>query len=168
MANPNPPQPDPVYLGLRHTLFTADPAGLGLAPSERLPQVWAALMEIDLGGAVASVVAVADGTTSLYISNGGGVIGTGAYPAVAGATAAFLDAAQAYLRAGWFAPVAEPPLPGPDRVRFTVLTYAGPHSVDAVTESLPGGGEPLSALFGAGNDVLTQIRLVQEAQDRRG
>jgi hypothetical protein len=49
-----------------------------------------------------------------------------------------------------------------------VLTYAGPRSVEAVTESLPGGGEPLSALFGAGNDVLTQIRLVQEAQNRRG
>jgi hypothetical protein len=87
MANPSPPQPDPVYLGLRRTMFTADPAELGLAPSERLPEVWAALMEIDLGGAVASVVAVADGTTSLYISNGGGVLGTGAYPAVAEAGA---------------------------------------------------------------------------------
>jgi hypothetical protein len=161
-------QPEPAYLGLRHNLFTTDPAELGLAPSERLPDLWAVLMEIDLGGAVATVVAVADGTTSLYLSNGGGVIGTGAHPAVAQATAAFLDAAQAYLRAGWFAPVAEPPLPGPERVRFNVLTYAGPGSVEAVTESLPGGGQPLSALFGAGNEVLTQIRLVQEARDRHG
>jgi hypothetical protein len=69
--------PHEVFLRLRGQLLEVDPAELELSPSPRLPRVWAVLMEMGLDTGTASLVAVADGTTSLYLSTGGGVIGGG-------------------------------------------------------------------------------------------
>jgi hypothetical protein len=62
--------PHEVFLRLRGQLLEVDPAELGLSPSPRLPRIWAMLMEMGLDTGTASLVAVADGTTSLYLSTG--------------------------------------------------------------------------------------------------
>src|SRR6266496_5608660 len=74
--------PHEVFLRLRGQLLEVDPAELGLSPSPRLPRIWAMLMEMGLDTGTASLVAVADGTTSLHLSTGGGVIGGGEHQAV--------------------------------------------------------------------------------------
>jgi hypothetical protein len=149
---------DEIMRELRERLLTTDPGSLALEPSERLPRVWGALMEMGTAGGTASLVAVADGTTSLYLSTGGGIIGGGEHAAVVEASTAFLEAVESRL--DQLAPAAEAVLPEPGAVRFTALTYQGLHSGGAAEDALGAGTHPLSALFVAGHDVLTQLRLI--------
>ena len=65
-----------IYQGLRQQVLTLDPLSLGLDPSAS-NRVWGVLMETGYPEAVASLVVIADGTVSLYFSNGGGIIGVG-------------------------------------------------------------------------------------------
>jgi hypothetical protein len=78
--------------------------------------VWAALMEQADDAGIASFVMIADGTTSMYTSTGGGIIGAGFYQEVARATLAFLDAAEAHLEL--LQPVDVLPLPRTGAVRW--------------------------------------------------
>src|SRR5262249_10888815 len=109
--------------------------------------------------AVATLVAVADGTTSLYFSTGGGVIGAGEHEAVADPSRRWLLAAQEFLPT--LSPTLEPPLPEPGLTRFVAVTPGGLLDAGAPEAELGGGEPPLSPLFYAGHDVITQIRLLQ-------
>ncbi len=53
-----------------------------------------------------------------------------------------------------------PSLPQAETVRFSVMTYSGPRTAAGVPDELAQGGRPLSPLFLAGNDVITQVRMV--------
>ena len=59
--------------------------------------------------AVMTLVALADGTTSLYFSNGGGMIGGGEHPRVAAATRRLVDVAARFLTV--LSPATDFPLP---------------------------------------------------------
>jgi len=148
------------YTGLREQLLATKPAELGLAPSARLPRVWAALMELGMDRGTASLVTVADGTTSLYVSTGGGIIGGGQHQAVTRVAAAFLDAVEACLEL--LRPMDAVPLPPSGAVRFNVLTYGSPRSAQAEESELAGGHRVLAPLFAAGHEVITQLRVLQE------
>ena len=67
---------------LRKMLLSAKPSDFGLVPTPALPRVWAAMLELRFGESIASLVAVAEGSTSLYLSTGGGVIGGGEHESV--------------------------------------------------------------------------------------
>ena len=81
-----------VYVGLRQQILTLAPATVRLAASPQHPHVYGGLMEMGIGDAVATLVVVADGTTSFYFSTGGGIIGAGAHETVKGPSKAFLAA----------------------------------------------------------------------------
>jgi hypothetical protein len=147
-----------VFTGLRGRLLSADPQEVGLAPTDRLPNVWVALMELAMAGGIASIVCVADGTTSMYTSTGGGLIGAGAHPNVAEANARFLEEVERSL--ALLQPVEELLLPQADVVRFNVMTYSGPRTAAGIPDELAQGSRPLSPLFLAGSDVITQLRMV--------
>lgn len=78
--------PADVYSGLRCQVLALKPNDHGL--SDRQP--FAVLMETGYEEAVATLAVIADGTTSLYFSNGGGVIGAGQHAAVRKASSDFL------------------------------------------------------------------------------
>jgi hypothetical protein len=153
---------DPQYLQLRRAVLGLDRAEVLIAPAEQFPRVWGALFEQRAGEHVATVLVVADGTTSLYLSSGGGVIGAGEHQAVRTASIAFLDAVERSLESFEAAP--EPPLPGPDEVRIHALTYGTPGTIAASWDGLAAGRAPAQPLFEAGNEVLTQVRLLQEGE----
>jgi hypothetical protein len=73
---PNNYQMADVYRDLRQQVLTLDPAKIGL-PSSDKNQIHGVLMETGYPEAVATLVTIADGTVSLYFSNGGGIIGVG-------------------------------------------------------------------------------------------
>jgi hypothetical protein len=127
------------------------------------PGSWAALMEIGTGGGVASVVVVSDGTTSLYTSSGGGLIGAGDHESVAAANRAFLSTIQR-LRAA--IPATESfPLPLDDEIRFSVRWPDGTRgSAVAVEEELASGDHVLSAAFDAGHDVISAMREIEAGE----
>ena len=120
-------------------------------------------METAYPEAVATLVGLADGTTSMYFSNGGGVIGAGAHPQVAAATERWLEVGAASL--GELAPAeGEIRLPADARTQFVAVTPAGRLWAVAVEDELGAGAHELSQLFYAGHEVITSIRLVEEAE----
>jgi hypothetical protein len=146
--------PVEVYAGLRQQVLrlTADQLG-------RDDPILALLMETGYPEGAATLVAVADGTTSLYLSSGGGVIGAGGHAAVAEASRRWRDAAVDLLPA--LAPVEEPPTPGDGITQFVAVTPGGLRGAAEREQELGGGRHPLSPLFYAGQDVITQIRLAE-------
>lgn len=161
-----PPAGSP-YLGLRSLVLTSDPATMGVRRSDRYPAVIGLLTEFGASGGSATLASLADGTTSLYTSGGGGIIGAGFHQQVATPTLRLLDAVQASL--DLFPPVTDAPLPPDGQVAFVVRTHDGLRRAEAASGELARGHHPLSPIFYAANDVLTQLRLIDdERQARRG
>jgi hypothetical protein len=153
------PAASPSFEGLRRQILELDPARVGLRQAPDGPLVWGVLMDTGYPQGVGTLVALADGTTSVYTS-GGGIIGGGAHPAVAAASQSFLAAVEHDL--GHLTPDADDAVPGPDRVIIRALTYQGRYSAEAAADDLGDSRHQLSGVFRAGHSVVTQLRLLHE------
>ena len=125
-------------------------------------RVLGVVMDLGYDTAVVSIVGLADGTASMYISNGGGMIGLGDNPSVASAARGWVAVAEEVLPA--LAEQDGDALPGKGEIRFNVLTTDGPPLVGEAQESgLADGSHPLSPLYLAGQSLIGEIRAVDEA-----
>jgi hypothetical protein len=107
-------------------------------------------------------VAFAEGTTSLYFSTGGGVIGAGEHDTVCAAAQAFLETADAHVEK--FSATTDHALPARGRVRFYVHTFNGLLTAEGDEEDLGYGRHPLSPVFHAGHAVISEIRQIEESR----
>lgn len=148
--------PTGIIRQLREQALRVSAEDLEITPSERRPRVWGAIMELGYPTGIATLMSLAEGTTSLYFSNGGGVIGAGEHAGVRDAAETFLDAVEAHLDA--FPRVEATPTPRIGRVRLYVRTFEGTRGVEATDEELSENLHPLSAVFYAGHAVITAIR----------
>jgi len=146
---------------LRGRILHADPAELGFWGSSGR-DVWGAVMDMAFPGGVASLVSLEDGTTSLYTSTGGGVIGGGAHVPVVEATHAFLDAVAVY--AAQFSPTDSDDLPEPGHVRFHALVFDGRRGADAEEGELQARTNELWPLYYSGHQVITALRLATQGE----
>jgi hypothetical protein len=78
------------------------------------------VMDWNVGQAVATLVAFEDGTTSVYLSSGGGFIGAGTHESVKQAAARFRAAAAEH--ADQFAATTDLALPASGNTRFFIIT----------------------------------------------
>lgn len=120
----------------------------------------AVVMDWAVGDGAATLVAFDDGTTSLYLSSGGGVIGAGTHPIVQQAATEFRsEAERARSR---FATVNEPDpyaLPPRETAVFYLVTPAATwRSGPTDTARLAEGHDPLSRLWDAAQAVIAAIR----------
>jgi hypothetical protein len=150
--------PAEVYVALRQQLLRLTPDQLGDGAFADAP-ILALLMETRHPEAVATLVAVVDGSSSLYFSNGGGFIGAGSHPEVAEASRRWLEKGREFLPE--LPVITDPPLPLEGMTQFVAITREGLRGVVAVEEELGEGRHELSPLFYAAQDVITQIRLTQ-------
>jgi hypothetical protein len=151
------PRLSPTYMEMRQQAVTVP--GDSLHFERRRPRVWGAVMELGLAsGGVATLVVYADGTTSLYSSAGGGILGAGQLRGVRGTSDAFLRAAQPHHATFEAAPQGELPYPDPGRVRFYLRTNAGIRTAEAGEDELKTGSHRLSPLFRAAQAVLDELR----------
>jgi hypothetical protein len=155
-----PPNP---MAELRAMALGTKPSDLGLPAADFARKPWGLLMETGLdGGAVYSLVVLAEGSTSLYFSNGGGIIGSGAHENVRAASKAMLEVAARHQSG--LKPTFATPQPKPGMVQFYLLTSQGTLAYSAGEQSLGSNQDPHSELFHAGHEVIAQVRLAQEAQ----
>lgn len=156
------PKPDPgdAVRGLRDRALQIGAAELGLAPTAARPHVWGVLMETGYPEVAVTLVALADGTASLYFSNGGAVIGAGGHASVHTAADTFLTVTEAHLAE--FAPASATPVPGVGRVRFHVRTFGGTLGAEADEQDLGHGHHALSRVFHAGHALIAAIRIATE------
>ena len=148
---------------LRGRILHADPNELGFWGSSGR-EVWGAVMDMAFPGGVASLVSLEDGTTSLYTSTGGGVIGGGAHPPVVEATHAFLDAVAVY--APQFAPADSDEFPDVGHVRFHALSFEGRRGADADESELQARAHDLWPLYYSGHQVITALRLATQGDSQ--
>ncbi|HYV44980.1 MAG TPA: hypothetical protein VFA20_08970 [Myxococcaceae bacterium] len=129
-------------------------------PASKDP-VWGVVMDWGLPNGTVTMVAIVDGNASYYLSTGGGAIGGGGQPPVRQA------AIQAVAAAGEVVSRAKAtsqyPLAGPGQVTFYLLTDSGVLAVGATDKELDDERHPLSKLYGACQEVLTQFRLLDES-----
>lgn len=147
---------------LRQKVFSVNPKDLGLAPSRSRPNVWGVVMEMGYPDASATLFSLGEGTTSLYFSSGGGIIGGGQHEAVRQKADLFLDAAEQVLPS--LKPTTDYPLPKSGMMKFYVLTYSGIYAGEAPEAKGTESGSPLFPIFAAGNEVMTQLRLIEQSK----
>jgi hypothetical protein len=157
--------PAEVSAGLREQAFAVTPEQVSADQSPGHPRTWGLIMETGYPKAVASLVTFCDGTTSMYFSSGGGVIGAGQHAEIREASKALLASADGYLKE--LLPVAEHPRPAAGRVRFYARTFDGLKSAEADENELGEGRHRLSPLFHAGHRVITHLRQISERQNQR-
>ena len=111
-----------VYLRLRNQIFslTTDQIDSILEPSS---PIIAVLVEFGYEEAVVTLVTVADGTVSIYVSNGAGFIGMGAHASVRNTALDFLSLAERFIPKA--APAKDHPLPSKGFTTFYFLTNTG-------------------------------------------
>ena len=141
---------------LRAAALAQTAEALGLTPTAEHPNVFGILMETGYPEGVATLAVFAEGSTSLYFSGGGGVIGAGEHDAVRRAHPPLF--AEAEARRAVFAPAVGTPSPALGRVRFYLLTFRGTLTAEADEEELGYRRHELSSLFHAGHAVITAIR----------
>jgi hypothetical protein len=125
--------------------------------------IWGLLMESGYSEGTATLFALGDGTTSLYLSSGSGIIGGGGHDNVRRANRAFIESANEYYER--FKPCRSYPTPEPDHAVFYVLTDSGILTEDALENDLGNNRHPLSPLFYSGQELITQLRRTTEDRD---
>ncbi len=146
------------YEVLRQMPFGHKPEDLGLRPTPDLPDVYGAMMEFWAGSAIVTLVSMGEGSTSLYFSTGGAIIGG------VQATQQFLGKVQVVLS---YLPITSTyPPPSPGNARFFALTYSGVRTLEVDEMRLQAGKDLLSGLYAAAHEVLTWIRLTTDSQQQ--
>jgi hypothetical protein len=152
-----------VYQGPRAQILNLNPASAGLQQGPAHPVLWGALVETGYPRGTATLVALEDGTTSLYLSTGGGIIGGGFHQAVASATRTFLTELEHHLP--MLRPDPDAALPTLGRVIIGALAYTGRLSAEASEDDLGYGRHQLSPVFYAAHRVVTELRFIDEARE---
>ncbi len=151
------------YLSLRQQILQGLRGKVALPPASKPTEPYAVMMDWNTGNGIATVVAVADGTASIYLSSGSGSIGGGQ---------SHTEIREAALKAVSLAaefqpqmqPVATYPLPEPGGVTFYVVADAGVCSSTGTAKELAAQHHPLSRLGDAMQNIVTQYRLLQPSK----
>jgi hypothetical protein len=148
------PTPLDASRSLRDQLLRSTSLQLGITP---VRGVWGVLMERGYAKGVATVVALADGTASMYLSTGGAAVGGKAYPPAHAAAIKLCELAADSLNET--IPAHAFPSPAKGRVRFYVLADAGVRTAEGdVMQAKDAGRDPLSPLLAAGEAVLDGLK----------
>lgn len=149
---------DPNVMRTLRLRVLQDPPGID--PKAPADAPVAALMDLGMGDATATVTATPAGDGSLYISSGGGVIGGIAHEPVRKAAIAFVNEAaslRSHLRQ-----TTDFGYPAAGTVRFYLRTRNGVYMAERAEQTLSERKDPLSRLFAAGHEVITQLRLISQ------
>ena len=132
--------------------------GLGAPASRTTP--WGVVMETGFSEGSFTLVALSDGSASIYLSSGGGSIGGEAHESIRRAAQAMVVLAAKFQSQA--KPTKDFPLPKDAQTIFYVLTDAGVFTASAPEEDLGEERHPWSPLFHAGHELITRYRTIEE------
>jgi hypothetical protein len=154
------PAPEEVYRGLRGLALGFSRAKIGLPPAAAPTEPWGVIMDWGVASGPVSIVAIADGSASIYMSNGGGYLGGIGHESIRKAARNMVAAAAEVQKETTATTVY--PLPRRGEVIFYLLTDAGIFTARGSEGELKAHSHFLSKLGEAGQDVITQYRLIQK------
>jgi hypothetical protein len=158
--DPNRAQSVEASRGLRQQILSMDPVTAGIQEYLGTNQVWGVIMETGYPEATVTLAALSDGNASLYFSSGGGVIGGIEHEAVRKSAIQMSRVADVFVAS--CVPTTAFPLPKSGETVFYILTKNGKVTATALENDLGEEKHPMSPLFYAGQDVITQLRLITE------
>jgi hypothetical protein len=139
---------------LRSEAFAASVESLGLGPDWG-GKPYGVIMEAGAERGTLTLVAFATGAGGLYVSTGGGVIGSASHVHVVFQAKALV--ARAADHAGAFEAATDFPYPPVGQTRFYLLTAGGILAAAEQTRLLAAGESPLSPLFGTSQELLSEF-----------
>lgn len=152
-----------VYAGLRNLVLEGNRANFGLGPGASPTQPFAVVTDFGSAGGATTIVAIADGSASVYLGNGEGFIGGGqAHDSIRNAALKAIDlatAAQSLMH-----PTTQYPLATPGQVTFYAVTDTGVFAASASQDDLAGNRNPFSALAATAQSILTEYRRQPEGR----
>jgi hypothetical protein len=154
-----PPSSTPVApaLKMRAKALALKPEEIGISRTTYPHAVWGLVMEMDLDGAnFFTFLVLADGTVSIYISNGPVIIGAGQHEKIRTASLQLLVTANALLNCAALSN--STPLPLQGHTTFYMLVFDGLHSYSARTAALENNIDGFSGLFLQAHEVIGLIR----------
>ncbi len=162
---------DPVQMTalLRASVFTITPAGMSGARGDMAAQaagtdaVCGVMIEFGHPQVITSLVALQDGSVSVYMSDGGGVIGCGLHPEVRSAARKMLTLAQEVEHQ--CVPMTQFPSPAEDSVTVYLLTRNGVMGATVMRNDLDEGAVPLAELYYAAHGVIGIVELLGAGVD---
>ena len=122
--------------------------------------VLAVIMETGYPQAVATLVAVADGSSSLYFSNGGGIIGGGEYRQINDSSVALVKIAAKNQKKFFLTKTY--PLPQTGYTRFYIVTDSGVFTDEVLEDDLGNEKHALSPVFFQGHELISYIMALDE------
>lgn len=166
---PRPPKvekpPEEVFMDLRSQALATPAETVGMTGQFGPDEPFGAMMEMWLSDSVVSLACFANGDASFVFKTGGGMVGGGVHEAVRKAAQEFV----ALAHKAWSAMTPATgghPLPAQGMVRFYLLTPREVVTAETDREALGDAGSPLGALFYGGQEVVAQMRQVQEQRAR--
>lgn len=148
------------FTGIRNGIFALRPDELGLQPHPRF-RVWGFLMEMGTADTVMTLVALGDGTVSLYFGNGAGITGIGQHEKPKHVLKHILTMAPDFL--GHTMPTEEFPLAPPQRVLFYFLTFEGVRAAHGGQDDLGTGEHALYPIFEKATELIACAREIEQA-----
>jgi hypothetical protein len=124
--------------------------------------VWGVLIETGLAEGPATLLALADGTTSVTLDTGDWALRDNGRPRVRAGGARLCELALAVK--DFAVATGDYPRPRTGWVRFYFLVDAGVRVAEAEARELGDGRHRLSSLFLLGNDVITRLRIASQGR----
>lgn len=146
--------------GLRLLALTTSADKLGFIPDKDYPKVYGVITDWNLGDQTATILAMKDGTASLYTTSTFGIIGGQGHDTVRKAAQECVKIAGQYYEKS--KPVSDYPYPKQGEVNFFLLTYDGVRIYIGDEDRINNGKDQTTSLFAAAQNVLTVLRLVTE------
>jgi hypothetical protein len=145
-----------MYPELRNKSLTVTADELNLRLDSNKTIIYGAVMDWDIGQAIATVVSFRTGDASLYISAGQIYIGGYAHENIRIAGLAFVNESQNYLSKAQA--IENTSLPDKGCVRFYFLTNKGKFTFQETVENITNKNSDWTKLFDLGNNVITAYR----------
>ena len=140
----------------RDDVLAASAEQLGLGHRQVESKLWLVAVDIGYATEVVTVMAIANGTTRVYLGERGGIVGVDEIPAVSEASAALLRLGAAALPE--CVPVVTTPRPNAGRTTVYLRTPQQIFGAEAAASSLTADRHPIAAVFAAGMAVLDALR----------
>jgi hypothetical protein len=154
------------YKGFRNLVFSSAPGKMGLEPSKNSNPVWGILCDIGNPEGVLTILALGDGTVSVYYSNGGAVIGLGAHEGPRKAARELLKIAPQFLKE--CKPTNDYPLPRKGYTRFYIFTFEAILTVEVKLTKLISDRHPhkLLPLYVKTDELFSAILIYLDEQKK--
>ncbi len=147
----------PAGVGLRHLALTSTADALGFSTDSDFLRLYGVLTDWHVGEDVASVVAMRDGTASLYTTSTFGIIGGQAHEIVRRAAVECVRTADNHFDSS--ESVNDFPLPAGNQVLYYLLGYDGVRRCAGDAVAVWEFSDATTPLFAAAQEVLTALRL---------